>query len=89
MVRVAFWASVGWTVALGLSLLGAGGAIVFSQSPPQESSMHAPDVTKLGPQVGDKVPDFELADQHGQTRSLASLMGPKGLVLVFNRSADW
>ena len=49
----------------------------------------APDVTKLGPQVGDKAPDFSLADQNGQTRTLASLMGPKGLILVFNRSADW
>jgi len=49
----------------------------------------APDVTKLGPQVGEKVPDFSLPDQHGQTRTLSSLMGPKGLVLVFNRSADW
>ena len=47
------------------------------------------DVTRLGPQVGEKVPDFSLPDQHGQTRTLASLMGPKGLVLVFNRSADW
>ena len=49
----------------------------------------AVDVTTLGPQVGEKVPDFSLPDQHGQTRTLASLMGPKGLVLVFNRSADW
>lgn len=49
----------------------------------------APDVTRLGPQVGEKVPDFSLPDQHGQTRTLSSLMGPKGLVLVFNRSADW
>jgi hypothetical protein len=48
-----------------------------------------PDVTKLGPQVGEKVPDFSLPDQHQQTRTLASLMGSKGLVLVFNRSADW
>ncbi|HWK30833.1 MAG TPA: hypothetical protein VNR20_01995 [Terriglobales bacterium] len=47
------------------------------------------DVTKLGPQVGEKVPDFSLLDQHDQRRTLASLMGPKGLVLVFNRSADW
>ena len=47
------------------------------------------DVTKLGPQVGDKVPDFTLSDQRGQPRSLASLMGPNGLVLAFNRSADW
>lgn len=47
------------------------------------------DVTKLGPQVGERVPDFSLPDQRGQTRTLASLMGPNGLVLVFNRSADW
>ena len=42
-----------------------------------------------GPEVGSKVPDFSLPDQAGQTRSLASLAGPKGLVLVFYRSADW
>ena len=44
----------------------------------------AVDVTKLGPQVGDKVPDFTLSDQRGQPRSLASLVGPNGLVLAFN-----
>lgn len=49
----------------------------------------APDVTKLGPQAGERVPEFALPDQHGRPRTLASLMGPKGLVLVFNRSADW
>jgi hypothetical protein len=49
----------------------------------------APDVKTLGPQVGARVPDFSLPDQHGQTRTLSSLMGPKGLILVFNRSADW
>jgi hypothetical protein len=48
-----------------------------------------PDVQKLGPQVGSRVPDFTLLDQKGQSRTLASLMGPKGLMLVFNRSADW
>jgi hypothetical protein len=48
-----------------------------------------PDIPTLGPQVGARVPDFTLVDQHGHTRSLASLMGPKGLMLVFNRSADW
>jgi len=47
------------------------------------------DVTKLGPQAGEKVPAFTLPDQHGRTRSLTSLMGEKGLVLVFSRSADW
>jgi cytochrome oxidase Cu insertion factor (SCO1/SenC/PrrC family) len=48
-----------------------------------------PDVHTLGPQVGDRVPDFTLLDQQGQSRTLASLMGPRGLMLVFYRSADW
>ncbi len=48
-----------------------------------------PEVQRLGPQVGDHVPDFTLIDQHGQPRPLASLSGPKGLMLVFYRSADW
>ena len=48
-----------------------------------------PDVQKLGPQVGSRVPDFTLLDQKGQSRTLASLMGPKGLMLVFFSSADW
>lgn len=63
-------------------------ARVFGQSPPELRS-RVPDVTKLGPQVGEKVPSFTLTDQHGRTQTLSSLMGPKGLVLVFNRSADW
>lgn len=48
-----------------------------------------PDVNTLGPQIGDKVPDFRLTDQRGEARTLASLVGPNGLVLVFSRSADW
>ena len=47
------------------------------------------DVDALGPKVGDTVPSFSLPDQHGTTRSLKSLMGPKGAILVFFRSADW
>jgi peroxiredoxin len=38
---------------------------------------------------GTRVPDFTLLDQKRQSRTLASLMGPKGLMLVFYRSADW
>src|SRR5262249_3415523 len=48
-----------------------------------------PDVQKLGPRVGERVPDFTLQDQDGRTRTLASLMGRNGLMLVFYRSADW
>ena len=47
------------------------------------------DVSKLGPQVGDRVPDFSLNDQTGKIRTLQSIMGAKGAMLVFVRSADW
>jgi hypothetical protein len=47
------------------------------------------DVSKLGPQVGQLVPDFKLQDQNGKLWNRNSLMGPKGAMLVFYRSADW
>jgi hypothetical protein len=50
---------------------------------------HQVDVARLGPQVGDRVTDFRLTDQHGQAKSIASAAGPKGTMLVFFRSADW
>jgi hypothetical protein len=43
-----------------------------------------------GPAVGTKAPDIGTpSDQNGQPRTLASLMGAKGLVLLFFRSAAW
>ena len=42
---------------------------------------------ETGPAVGTRVPDFEATDQNGEVRSLRGLMGPKGLVRVFIRSA--
>jgi peroxiredoxin len=47
------------------------------------------DVSKLGPQVGERIPDFSIKDQNGKTRTLQSVAGPKGAMLVFIRSADW
>jgi len=47
------------------------------------------DVSKLGPQVGERVPDFSLPDQTGRVRNLQSIMGPRGAMIVFYRSADW
>ena len=47
------------------------------------------DVSKLGPQVGERVPDFSLKDQHGETQTLQSIMGSKGAMLVFVRAAEW
>jgi cytochrome oxidase Cu insertion factor (SCO1/SenC/PrrC family) len=47
------------------------------------------DPKTVGPQIGSKVPSFTLTDQNGQPRTLQSLIGPKGAILVFFRSADW
>ena len=44
---------------------------------------------KTGPAVGSRVPDFALDDQDGKRRALPDLTGPKGMLLVFTRSADW
>ena len=47
------------------------------------------DVSELGPQVGERVPDFSLQDQNGKTWTRQSIMGPQGAMLVFVRSANW
>jgi hypothetical protein len=39
--------------------------------------------------VGERVPDFSLKDQRGNMQTLQSIMGPRGAMLVFQRSADW
>jgi hypothetical protein len=56
---------------------------------PMGAAQAPPDVSTLGPQVGEQVPDFTLSDQTGTARSLQSLVGPNGALLVFFRSADW
>jgi len=70
-----------WLTAWSLVAVGIG---VMAQAPPQPI-----DVSKLGPQIGERVPDFSLSDQSGATRTLSSILGPKGAMLVFFRSADW
>lgn len=42
-----------------------------------------------GPEVGQPVPGFTLPDQQGRQRAQPDMTGPKGLLLVFYRSADW
>jgi hypothetical protein len=63
------------------------------QAPPAEEQQpdgrERIDVSRLGPQVGEAVPDFALLDQDGNEQTVESLMGPNGLMLVFIRSADW
>lgn len=47
------------------------------------------DARDYGPPVGSQMPGFDLKDQDGKGHMLASLLGPKGAVIVFFRSADW
>lgn len=70
--------SLSLVAALLLSIAGTAG-----QAPV------APDTSKIGPQVGATVPAFSGTDQFGTPRTLASIYGPKGAMLVFFRSADW
>jgi peroxiredoxin len=44
---------------------------------------------ETGPEIGSRVPDFEALDQNGTRQTLQSIMGAKGAMLVFFRSADW
>jgi len=77
----------------GMLTLMAAFAMDLTASSASQSATQAPaaaiDVQSLGPQVGGTVPDFTLMDQRGQSRSLQTLLGPKGALLVFFRSADW
>jgi cytochrome oxidase Cu insertion factor (SCO1/SenC/PrrC family) len=70
---------------LAVALLAA----LLIQTAAMAQSPNRIDVSKLGPQVGERVPDFTLKDQNGKPRTLQSIMGPKGAMLVFYRSADW
>ena len=62
-----------FATVLALGLLMAGGAEAYD----------------VGPPVGTRVPAFYARDDHGAPRSLGSVMGPKGVVLVFFRSSKW
>jgi len=73
-----------WSV-VGAAVLAAGLSLLTAQSPAGEKV----DVSKLSPQAGEQAPDFILKDQEERKRDLYSVMGPKGAMLVFIRSADW
>ena len=73
-------------VALATLIVGLTWMVYAPTSTPTRTRI---DVSELGPQVGERVPDFSLQDQNGETRTLQSIMGSKGAMLVFVRSADW
>jgi hypothetical protein len=72
---------------LGLGLFMTGGGL--AREPQVNGSAARVDVETVGPKVGDGLPDFSLRDQHGEVRSLKSVLGPNGAIIVFFRSADW
>ncbi len=76
------WAVVAVVAMVAMTAVVTGGTAATAQDP-------LPEVDRFGPQVGETVPDFSLVDQFGEARTLSSLMGPNGLMLVFSRSADW
>ncbi|MCG8413651.1 MAG: peroxiredoxin family protein [Pseudomonadales bacterium] len=63
--------------------------VTFSSLYAAESSRETIEVSTLGPQIGEVVPEFTLPDQNGNLHNLDSIMGPNGAMLLFHRSADW
>ena len=55
---------------------------------PRANQSHA-GLKERGPAVGSKLPQFKARDQFGNEQTPASLVGEKGAVLLFFRSADW
>jgi hypothetical protein len=82
-VRVGRRVEILWAITIALCVWLA---VPHAVQPPGQTPL---DVQALGPQVGTHVPDFSLTDQNGERHTLQSLMGPKGAILVFFRSADW
>ena len=54
----------------------------------QEGSTSVPSFP-TGPQVGERIPAFAVVDRLGRRQTFDSLKGPRGLLLLFHRSADW
>lgn len=83
----------------GLGGLVTGGALSLFALPTLSQPVYSEDfLTDIppgsegmvsGPEVGERIPDFEAFDQNGRLVSLSSVMGPKGAMVVFIRSADW
>ena len=79
--------TLGIVLAIGLAI-GLVDRVLDDGSDTTESRTPI-DVASLGPQVGERVPAFSLPDQNGQIRTLESILGPRGAMLLFHRSADW
>jgi peroxiredoxin len=71
-------------IVLAASLLG-GGHASFGQT--RGSGVSAAD--EAGLSLGERIPDFRIADQDGRLQTFDSMRGPKGAVIYFHRSASW
>ena len=69
------------------SLVVAAAAVPLAQLGP--GSPPPVPVERRGLAVGDRIPSLDTVDQFGRRQTLDMLSGPKGLVLLFVRSADW
>ena len=76
-------------LAVTFSALLAFAGVVVGQDAAETAERQPIVVAELGPQVGERVPDFEMVDQFGNMHDLESVMGPNGAMLLFHRSADW
>ena len=72
-----------------IALVAVGSALLLGTAAAQELGPTEINVAELGPQVGEIVPDFRLPDQYGEYWTRESIMGPRGAMLVFVRSANW
>ncbi len=71
---------LGWIGFTALALLAVP-CHLFAQALPETKAVEL--------WVGDKAPDFKLADQNGQEVSLKDLLKHGPVAVVFYRSADW
>ena len=69
--------------------LAAAGAVTSIAVLAQDLEPSTIDVSVLGPQIGEIVPEFSLPDQFGEIWTRESIMGDNGAMLVFIRSAEW
>ncbi len=80
---------MGWIMRIQIRITMLAALLLGFSTLAAAQPREAVEVASLGPQVGERVPDFSLPDQSGQVHSLDSIMGPNGVMLVFYRSADW
>jgi len=80
LLRAGQRAIVGASLAFAAGSVAGGLTLACASAPgqPRRNGMEAPPPFPVAP-------DFNLPDADGTARSLASLMGPKGLVLVLYR----